>query len=107
MGAGIFRLAMIFIVSVMFAAAGAPALAGEKANADPPGDGADASNPTASVNFQDLRYRYFDLKDGREKHSFETEGSYSFSPRFKVTNELRGAIPTKAATGRRVSRNSN
>lgn len=52
--------------------------------------GADASNPTAAVNFQDLRYRYFDLKDGAEKHSFETEGSYMFHPRFKVTNELRG-----------------
>ena len=52
--------------------------------------GADASNPTAAVNFQDLRYRYFDLKDGAESHSFETEGSYMFHPRFKVTNELRG-----------------
>ena len=37
--------------------------------------GADASNPTAAVNFQDIRYRYFDLKDGDEKHSFETEGA--------------------------------
>ncbi len=52
--------------------------------------GADASNPTAAVNFQDLRYRYFDLKDGAEKHSFETEGAYVFHPRFKITNELRG-----------------
>ncbi len=37
--------------------------------------GADASNPTAAVNYQDLRYRYFDLDDGAEKHSFETEGA--------------------------------
>ncbi|UCF02395.1 MAG: hypothetical protein JSV14_01675 [Deltaproteobacteria bacterium] len=35
--------------------------------------GADASNPTAEVNFQDLRYRYFDLDDRAEKHSFETD----------------------------------
>ena len=55
MGAGIFRLAMIFIVSVMFAAAGAPALAGEKANADPPGDGADASKRPAPRLFDEGR----------------------------------------------------
>ncbi len=52
--------------------------------------GADASNPTAAVNFQDLRYRYFDLKGDAGKHSFETEGAYMFHPRFKFTNELRG-----------------
>ena len=32
--------------------------------------GADASNPTAAVNFQDLRYRYFDLQGNSGKHSF-------------------------------------
>ena len=52
--------------------------------------GADASNPTAAVNFQDIRYRYFDLSGGAEKHSFETEGAYMFHPRFKFTNELHG-----------------
>ena len=51
--------------------------------------GANASNPTATVNFQDLRYRYFDLNDSANKHSFETEGAYMFHPRFKFTNELR------------------
>jgi len=50
--------------------------------------GADASNPTAAVNFQDLRYRYFDLSRG-DKHSFETEGAYMLRPNFKTTNELR------------------
>ena len=53
------------------------------------GAGADASNPTAAVNFQDLRYRYFDLDKRGNKHSFETEGAYMFHPRFKFTNELR------------------
>ncbi len=52
--------------------------------------GADAANPTAVVNFQDIRYRYFDLKDGAEANSFETEGAYMFHPRFKFTNELHG-----------------
>ena len=50
--------------------------------------GADAANPTAAVNYQDLRYRYFDLSRG-DKHSFETEGAYMFTPRLKFTNELR------------------
>ena len=58
--------------------------------------GADASNPTAAVNFQDLRYRYFDLKNGAEKHSFETESSYMFHPRFKITNELRGVSTNRS-----------
>ena len=51
--------------------------------------GADASNPTAAVNFQDLRFRYFDLERGADKQSFETEGAYMLHPRFKTTNELR------------------
>ncbi len=52
--------------------------------------GAEASNPTAAVNFQDIRYRYFDLRSGRQKHSFETEGAFVPHPRLKLTNELRG-----------------
>jgi len=51
--------------------------------------GAAASNPTAAVNYQDLRYRYFDLNHGANKHSFETEGAFMIHPRFKLTNELR------------------
>lgn len=50
--------------------------------------GAAASNPTAAVSYQDVRYRYFDLSQG-DKHSFETEGAFMLAPNFKVTNELR------------------
>jgi hypothetical protein len=50
--------------------------------------GAAASDPTAAVNYQDLRYRYFDL-DGGDKNSFETEGAFMLNPRLKITNELR------------------
>ena len=60
-----------------------PALAQEAAS------GAAASDPTAAVNYQDVRYRYFDLDQGADKHSFETEGAYMLHPRFKITNELR------------------
>jgi hypothetical protein len=60
-----------------------PALAQEAAS------GAAASDPTAAVNYQDVRYRYFDLDQGADKHSFQTEGAYMLHPRFKLTNELR------------------
>ncbi len=52
------------------------------------GTGAAASDPTAAVNYQDLRYRYFDL-DGGDKNSFETEGAFMLGSRLKITNELR------------------
>ena len=51
--------------------------------------GAAASDPTAAVNFQDVRYRYFDLDGGADTHSIETEGAYVLTPNFKITNELR------------------
>jgi len=51
--------------------------------------GAAASDPTASVRYQDFRYRYFDQSQGSERHSFETENAFMLSPRLKVTNELR------------------
>lgn len=54
------------------------------------GGGAAASDPTSSVNFQDIRYRYFDLENNNHKHSFEAEGSYSFTPRFKLSHKLIG-----------------
>lgn len=51
--------------------------------------GAAASDPTAAVNYQDFRFRYFDLDGGADKKSFETEGAYMLHPRLKLTNELR------------------
>ena len=38
--------------------------------------GADASNPTAVVNCQDLRYRYFDIDPYTEKMFTERFGAY-------------------------------
>ena len=52
-------------------------------------DGAAASDPTAAINYQDARYRYFELDAGNDSHSFETEGAFMLHPRFKITNELR------------------
>ncbi len=42
------------------------------------------------MNFQDFRYRYFDLEGGNHKNSFEAEGSYVFNPRFKISHKLVG-----------------
>lgn len=58
-------LAVVFTTApvMSIAAQNAETLAQEAAS------GADAANPTAAVNFQDLRYRYFDLSRG-DKHSF-------------------------------------
>ena len=62
--------------------------------------GADASNPTAAVNFQDLRYRYFDLQGDAGKHSFETEGAYVFHPRLKLRTNCVESAPIGAVTGK-------
>ena len=54
------------------------------------GGGAAASDPTAAVNFQDLKIRYFDLTQGNEESILEAEGSYVFSPSFKLVHKLTG-----------------
>lgn len=77
------RLREIICAGLVILAVARPALAEEAAS------GAAASDPTAAVNYQDVRYRYFDLDKGADKHSFETEGAYMLHPRFKLTNELR------------------
>ena len=76
-------LRLIIISGLLIITVTRPALAQEAAS------GAAASDPTAAVNYQDVRYRYFDLDQGADKHSFETEGAYMLHPRFKITNELR------------------
>ncbi len=69
-------------------------LTGRLAFADEPeeadGGGAAASDPTAAVNFQDLKLRYFNLMKGNEESILEAEGSYVFSPAFKLTHKLVG-----------------
>jgi len=55
--------------------------------------GADAANPTAAVNFQDLRYRYFDLDQGADKHSFETKVPISCT---RVSNSPMNCLNSRA-----------
>lgn len=47
-----------------------------------------ASDPTASVNFQDLRFRYLDLGGGKVRKWYNTEGGYMVTPKLKLINEL-------------------
>ena len=80
----------VLLALVMIAVSASAATADNKEEEwDAVAAGADASNPTAAVNFQDLRYRYFDIDPNTEKMSFDTEGAYMVHPRFKFTNELR------------------
>lgn len=81
--------ALRVLVTLVMIAALAPAAVGyAEEKKQMAAAGADAANPTAVVNYQDLRYRYFDVDPGAERQSFETEGAYMLQPRFKVTNEL-------------------
>lgn len=60
------------------------------------GGGASASDPTAAVNFQDIKLRYFDLTDGAEEGVLEAEGSYVFSPALKLVHKINGARTDKS-----------
>ncbi len=50
-------------------------------------EGSAASDPTARVNFIDVRARFFDLEDGSDRDVYRIDGSYVFSPKFKMTFE--------------------
>ncbi len=47
-----------------------------------------ASDPTAKVNFQDIRFRYMDLGDGSHRRWYNTEGGLMLTRNIKVINEL-------------------
>lgn len=78
-------LAIILLVLLLSAQS---AHADEREDADD--GGAAASNPTSSVNFQDFKLRYFNLTEGNEESIFEAEGSYVFSPAFKLSHRITG-----------------
>ena len=60
------------------------------------GKGAAASDPTASVNFQDIKLRYFDLIRGDEEGVLEAEGSYVFFPALKLNHKINGVHTDKS-----------
>ncbi len=50
------------------------------------------SDPTKPVRFQDIGSRYLDLENGKSLYDVSTDGSYVFSPNFKIVNELHYSI---------------
>jgi hypothetical protein len=75
-------------------------LSARPAYADEPketsGGGAAASDPTAAVNFQDIKLRYFDLPRGNEEGVLEAEGSYVFFPALKLVHKINGVHTDKS-----------
>jgi len=47
-----------------------------------------ASNPLALVNFTDLRLRYYELANDKDRTDYAIEGAFLVSPKFKVIYEL-------------------
>jgi hypothetical protein len=90
MSTAVGRVTRIVLTCAVLALSAPGALADTEEEVQEASSGAAASNPTAAVNYQDIRYRYFDLDDGAGAHSFETEGAFVLHPRLKFTNELRG-----------------
>ena len=86
-------------------------LTGRMAFADEPektdGCGAAASDPTAGVNYLDIKPRYFDLTEGNEESVLEVEGVYAFSlPLSRCNTKSSAPAPIEPATGRLAFRNS-
>ncbi len=52
------------------------------------GGGANASDPTASVNFVDFRFQAFDLDGTADRDRFAVEGAYMITAENKITYEL-------------------
>ncbi len=52
------------------------------------GGGANASDPTASVNYVDLRFQAFDLDGTADRDRFAVEGAYMIAEGHKITYEL-------------------
>ena len=80
---------LIFVLQVgMF---GSGNLHAQEGDTDAAQGGADASDPTAAVNFNDIRYQTFDLygdASDRERDRLALEGAYVISPEHKITYEL-------------------
>ncbi len=79
---------IVILMSALFVPVSAWAQDGQKGAPKEVASGAAAADPTAAVNFQDLRYRFFDLGTKFEKHSYETEGGFAVKPWLKITNEI-------------------
>jgi hypothetical protein len=83
---------VLILVALLFT----PRLAYAEEQQASSGGGAAASDPTAAVNFQDIKLRYFDLTGDNEEYVLEAEGAVIFSPAFKVVHKILGARTDKS-----------
>ena len=63
-------------------------LSASSATASEAQDAENASNPLAKVRNTDLRYQYFDLVDGSDRHDVFIDGSFMAADKLKVKYEL-------------------
>lgn len=81
----------LFIFALLVGIGQVSHLHAQEGDAEASAGGANASDPTAAVNFNDIRYQTFDLygdASDRERDQLSLEGAYVFSPEHKVTYEL-------------------
>lgn len=72
-------MGLIITVSLVFA---------DQARASEEQDAENASNPLAKVRNTDLRYQYFDLVDGSDRHDIFIDGSFMATDKLKIKYEL-------------------
>ncbi len=72
-------MGLIITVSLVFA---------DQARASEEQDAENASNPLAKVRNTDLRYQYFDLVDGSDRHDIFIDGSFMATDKLKIQYEL-------------------
>ena len=72
-------MGLIITVSLVFA---------DQARASEEQDAENASNPLARVRNTDLRYQYFDLVDGSDRHDIFIDGSFMATDKLKIKYEL-------------------
>lgn len=82
---------IVFIVGLLIGIGHFGKLHAQDDGAEASAGGANASDPTAAVNFIDFRYQTFDLygdASDRERDRLALEGAYVLSPEHKITYEL-------------------
>ncbi len=80
-GRDVYRSAMAVLAAAML-------LVGHPTSASEEQDAENASNPLSKSRNTDIRYQYFDLVDGSDRHDIYVDGAFMASDRLKVKYEL-------------------
>ena len=70
------------IVTIAMLLVGGATSASEKQEAE------NASNPLAKTRNTDLRYQYFDLRDGSDRHDTYIDGAFMANEKLKINYQL-------------------